>query len=194
MGDNVIVGPGDGFDIVLGTPYLRNVYSVYGPLSSFIISLLIVTSIRYNFGNPFASDSKGPTPYMQFLSTTNPQTAAADAVASRKATLSQMAPEVSPQDYVNYLKSNSGTSGSTLDVATTKADSESTVEKYAPAVIGLLAANLLVGLVLIVLAVLGCVRRGSRGAPNSSAPSYVPVKLKEEDHTDTSYHMPYATR
>jgi saccharopepsin len=36
-GSNVVVAPGDGFDISLGTPYLRNVYSVYVTSSSLIV-------------------------------------------------------------------------------------------------------------------------------------------------------------
>jgi saccharopepsin len=132
---------------------------------------------------------------MQFLAETDPKTAITDALASRKLTLSRLGPEVSPQAYLKAMQGKSGTSGSSLDM--TNGDTQSAVEKYAPAVIALLAANLLVGLVLVALAVLGCVRRGGKGAPKSSlAPSsYVAVRSKEEDHVDFApYHMPYSTR
>jgi saccharopepsin len=164
------------------------------PLRRPIINQLI----RYNFGNPFASDSKGPTPYMQFLSETDPKTAIADALASRKLTLSQLGPEVSPQAYLKVLQSQSGASSKLVDTTNHTGNAqESAVEKYAPTVIALLAANLLVGLVLLVLGVLGCVRRGVGRAPkNSIAPSnYVAVRSKEEDHVDMApYHMPYSSQ
>ena len=69
------------------------------------------------------------------------------------------------------------------------------VKKYAPIVLGLLGANVFIGLVLVVLGVLGCVRRGAKGAASASplrAPHYVQVALKDEG--DTDYHKPYATR
>lgn len=58
----------------------------------------------------------------------------------------------------------------------------SDLSKYAPAMIGLLAANLLVGLVLLALAVLNCIRRGAtRGAARSVNPEYAPVKIKDAE-------------
>ena len=104
-----------------------------------------------------------------------------------------MGPEISPQDYVKSLK-QSGASGSSLDTSTTDPQSKPAVEKYAPIVIGLLVANLVVGLVLVVLGVLGFIRRGAKGAPRrSSSATYAPVKSKDEDHMDTAYHLPYST-
>jgi saccharopepsin len=159
----------------------------------------IITCIRYDFGNPFASDAKGPLPYIQLLAETNPKTAVTEALASRKMTLARMGPEVSPKEYLKILGSKTSASASTsLDTSGSGkgTDSQSAVEKYAPIVIGLLAANLLIGLVLVALAMLGYVRKGVKGATkSSSAPSsYAAVNSKEEDSMDTAYHMPYSTR
>jgi len=130
---------------------------------------------------------------MQFLAETDPKTARTEALNSRKSTLAQMSPELSPQEFLNGLESATGSSAP--DTSPDKhTDSESAVEKYAPAVIGLLAANLLIGLVLVALAMVGCVRRGVKGAPKPLSQRYVPVGLKEEDSMDTHYSMPYSTR
>ncbi|KAJ3505258.1 hypothetical protein NLJ89_g7513 [Agrocybe chaxingu] len=61
-----------------------------------------------------------------------------------------------------------------------------TFKKYALAAILLLAANVVIGLVLIVLAVLGCMRRGAASRKSSVrvvAPQYTPVKLEEEGYS-----------
>jgi saccharopepsin len=195
---NPDISNGNGFEIVLGTPFLRNVYSVYVILSPFIV-LKLTASISYDFGNPFASDDKGPTPYMQLLAETDPQTAASEAVAARQSTLSHLPPELSSGEISQLVvpNSSSGISAST-DISETdsQTDSQSAVEKYAPLVIGLLGANLLIGLILVVLGVLGCIRRGTRGTTKSPAArtSYAPVGTKEEDSVDMAYHMPYTTR
>ncbi|KAH8806856.1 hypothetical protein DL96DRAFT_1629939 [Flagelloscypha sp. PMI_526] len=61
--------------------------------------------------------------------------------------------------------------------------SDSGFSKWAPIVIGLLAANLFVGLVLVTVAVLGCIRRGGREVYSSrSLPvAYAPVREKDWD-------------
>ena len=128
---------------------------------------------------------------MQLLSTTNATTAIADALKSRQSTLSHMGPEVSPSQYLS-LRSTSSASGTSLDLSNGGGSSESAVEKYAPAVIGLLAANLLIGLILLALAVLGCVRRGR--SKSTAKPTYVAVRSKDEDHLDTAYLTPYSKR
>jgi len=164
-------GDTEDFDLILGDSFLRNVYSVY------------------DFGHPSASDDEGVMPVMQLLAQTDPEKAKTEAVQAREATLSTRPPEISPDQIpgatadANLSADDSSSSGS-----------ESAVEKYAPAVLGLLGANLVIGLILVVLGVLSCMRRGVKGTSNlpSRTPHYVPVGLKDEE--DTAYHMPYASR
>ena len=159
--------------------------------------------ISYNFGNPSASDDKGVTPIMQLLAQTDPKTAGSEAAAARKEALSKLNPELPPSQFLdtNTDVSKWPIASSTLEhpmltfdqKANSKHDNnrDSVIEKYAPAVIGLLAANLVIGLVLVVLGLSGCLRRGGKSAPTKT-PHYTPVKFKDED--DMAYHMPYATR
>jgi hypothetical protein len=136
---------------------------------------------------------------MQLLAETDPQTVASEAVAVRQSTLSQLGPELSPEEILQLIGTDTSSSASTsTDISATgsQTDSQSAVKKYAPIVIGLLGANLLIGLILVALGVLGCIRRGNRGTTKSSAArtSYAPVGTKEEGSIDMAYQMPYSTR
>ena len=132
---------------------------------------------------------------MQLLSRTDPQTAITETLTVRNATISKLGPELPPNQFLKLAYSDPGTSGSpnTNEVKLTTGDDASAIEKYGPAVLGLLAANLLIGLVLVVLGVLGYVGRSAKEDRKemSRAPHYVTVGLKDED---TAYYMPYATR
>lgn len=70
------------------------------------------------------------------------------------------------------------------------------VKKYGLIVICLLGANVLIGLILLVLGVLGCIRRGSsrKAATRAVAPTYVPVKSLDEDeaYVAPSYQKQYS--
>ncbi|KAF7358649.1 Family S53 protease-like protein [Mycena sanguinolenta] len=76
---------------------------------------------------------------------------------------------------------------SALDTDTNADSNDGAVRKYAPIVIGLLAGNLVVLLVLVVLSVLLYVRRGREvGAGRGSR--YTPVKLREDEfHVEQRY-------
>ncbi|KAF8209685.1 peptidase S8/S53 domain-containing protein [Mycena galopus ATCC 62051] len=85
------------------------------------------------------------------------------------------------------------TSGAVVDAVSSDTDtgtdsSDAAVRKYAPIVIGLLSANLVILLILVVLGVLLYVRRG-RAVGGSS--KYAPVKLREEEPLDKmdSFHV-----
>jgi len=70
------------------------------------------------------------------------------------------------------------------------------VKKYGLAVICLLGANVLIGLILLVLGVLGCIRRGSsrKAAARDAAPTYAPVKSVDYDeaYVAPSYQKQYS--
>jgi saccharopepsin len=76
-----------------------------------------------------------------------------------------------------------------LNLADTSSSStDSTVNKYGPIIIGLLAANLILLLVVAFFAVLNFVRGGRTSGPSRALnPSYVPVKLKEDDGPRSSF-------
>jgi len=147
---------------------------------------------------------------MQFLSQVDPAKAAQQHVAFRTKAIAQTGPELPPKELLALLNAGaSATSGASEPTGTVKAGADlaptdndtSAVARYAPIVIGLLAANLLVGLVLLVLGVFGCVRRGTaeEGKMGAKATHYVPVKLKEDagqpegyrDAEGTAYDTPY---
>jgi saccharopepsin len=70
------------------------------------------------------------------------------------------------------------------------------VKKYGLIVICLLGANVLIGLILLVLGVLGCIRRGSsrKAAARAVAPTYAPVKNLDYDeaYVAPSYQKQYS--
>jgi hypothetical protein len=82
------------------------------------------------------------------------------------------------------LASTSGASPNAVNAISGALEGDSSTSggfgSWAPIVIGLLAGNLLVTLILVGFTVLGYVRRGGRDS-RSISPSYVPVKTKELD-------------
>lgn len=59
----------------------------------------------------------------------------------------------------------------------------SRVDQWSPVIVGLLAGNLVVGIVICILALSMCVRRGATSAgarARTASPSYVPVRFKED--------------
>ncbi|KAJ7478399.1 aspartic peptidase domain-containing protein [Mycena latifolia] len=176
--------PRPDYDALFGDSFMRNVYTVM------------------NFGDTVATSPTGAAS-MQLLSQTDPVTAVSDVLNVRMAQLATMPPEFqgTPPDFVPALP------GSTLPISTANSssgadpasagsvgavgavgavtdaavptNSDSTLQKYALIVIGLLGGNLLV---LILLAILGVglyIKRGGKSA--SRAPAYVPVKFREEE-------------
>ncbi|KAF8143108.1 aspartic peptidase domain-containing protein [Mycena galopus ATCC 62051] len=164
-------------DVLWGDPFLRNVYTVY------------------NFGNTTTS------PFIQFYPQTDAVLAAQDFAAVRKQLLANSAPELSPIDLVHIYDGpsagipatpNTPTSSScgaqvgaghlVTDAALSVSTADSTLGTHAPVIIGLLAANLLLLLGLLALAVIQFMRHGGKvGMPGSqSAPRYVPVHVRDE--------------
>jgi len=78
-------GDNPDLELVLGTSFLRNVYSVW------------------DYG-----DGDNGLPYMQLLSQIDPDTAAADAASIRRRRLRSMPPELPPAELVKLLKAEQG--------------------------------------------------------------------------------------
>lgn len=103
-----------------------------------------------------------------------------------------------------HINNNVAASGSGSKIDQSE-NSESTLggstlsgwDKWGPAVIGLLAANLIVVLALLIFAVLGFIRRGGRGGTRSRSAhieAYAPVSNDNKDEPTPgygSYQAPY---
>ena len=158
--------------------------------------------LRYDFGDYDVQAKLTGTPYMQLLSETKYSVAAPEAVSSRAKTLAGMAPELAPSDLLRLIRNSKGNThtnvtgtGSTIDHSLSSLTAEwsaDDMKKYAFIVIGLLAANVVIGLVLLVFGVVGCVKRNARvGGRSGSKPHYIPVPDKVGDvgqPTYTSYN------
>ena len=142
---------------------------------------------------------------MQLLSTTDPKKAIPQVATIRQRTMADLPPELSPTEVVRLLKPAATASDPTEPAASkakglAKTDSGSLAEgnslyttfgigaedvkKYGLIALCLLGANVIIGLVLLVVAVLTWLRRGrsSRSArPRGLATQYVPVKFQEDE-------------
>lgn len=167
---------------------------------------------RYDFGDTLPDGTTGE-PYMQLLSQVDSAKAIAQVTTIRGKTMSTLPPEIDATTLVDFLKSgNIGPTPTTTDViggpttaaaggnklskagslAANQTDDDihnftidrETVKKYGLIVVCLLGANVLIGLVLVVFAVFGCVRRGSSrktAATRTVSPHYAPVKNLDHD-------------
>ncbi|KAJ7684358.1 aspartic peptidase domain-containing protein [Mycena polygramma] len=147
---------GLGLDALYGDSFLRNAYSVF------------------SFGNDTTP------PHVQLLADTVTDQAAIDFVTVQASFLQNGPPELAPQDIINLFDgpssgSSSVAAGSGNLAGDSSSSTNSTVTKYGPLVIGLLAANLAILLLVAVLGILSFVRNGG-----STGPSYQPVRFKED--------------
>ena len=142
---------------------------------------------------------------MQLLSTTDPKKAVSQVATIRQRTMADLPPELPPAEVVRLVKPPT-TSGDPTESATSKAkglaktdsgslsDEDSLyttfgvgaedIKKYGLIALCLLGANVLIGFVLLVIAVLAWVRRGRSGRaarPTGPATQYVPVKVREDE-------------
>ncbi|KAJ6524010.1 aspartic peptidase domain-containing protein [Mycena capillaripes] len=157
-------------DALYGDSFLRNVYTVF------------------SFGDNATS------PYIQFLSQTNEWESTQDFAHVRQQQLANSPPEIAPADLIRIfggvsvgpqsVSENLLTAG-----ATVTADSSSpSSPNYMPAILGLLAANLLVVLVLAFFAVMSFIRRGRAvGGTRSPSVHYVPAKMKDDSLMRSSF-------
>ncbi|PSS35535.1 hypothetical protein PHLCEN_2v1498 [Hermanssonia centrifuga] len=193
-----------GFDLLLGDSFLRNVYA------------------SFDFGDAGTTNNS----FIQLLPTTDPSAAWTEFVLARAETLAGLPPIADPPvlelliEYeTNSTSSNNSTStgdaGDPTDslsgaiqndditnstpssnYQTTDSDAVNLLDKYGPVVVGLLAGNILISLLLLIVGLVACTRGWMRKGARS-APSYVPVRLKEaamaEDmdyRSSTSYNRP----
>ena len=163
--------------------------------------LISLVCIRFDYGDD------GSSPFVQLLSTTDLNEAYTDFNASRSAALANLPPTISPADLVRIANSQS-TDDTTDDsaasptkvsgaaeAATPSSSSDSSlynlVDKYGPVIIGLLAGNLLIGILLVIIGLAACLRGHVRAGAQSRniGSSYAPVRFKEaEAYEAREYH------
>ena len=146
------------------------------------------------------------------MSSTDLNAALPDFLASRANTLSSLPNELSPSDFLKYYRgsssSNTTSSGSSsssdssadvvgaIDASSTPSSSSSStddklyslVKQYGPIVIGLLAGNILIGVLLCIIGLFTCMKTVMKsGARSRSLPStYTPVRFKEAEAAEES--------
>ncbi|KAJ7925599.1 aspartic peptidase domain-containing protein, partial [Mycena leptocephala] len=163
------------FDGLFGDAIMRNMYSVF------------------NFGSAIAK-APGPSSNMQLLSQTDPTAAAADVLNVRMMKLASMPPEGVPPSFYPLTTVDLPQPAFDTALASSPTSNDEQVGKYAPIIIGLLGANLLILLILVVVGLVMCVKRSGKAA----MPAYTPVRLREEapttseDYEDKRYSDAYA--
>ena len=157
---------------------------------------------RFNFGHINEQD------YVQLLPTTDLDIALPEFVIARDQSLASLPAPLPPalllQLFINSSRGNSSSSADDLNGPTARSmsgvldgtnpsasvtDATSSdaqlyplVEKYGPVIVGLLAGNIVLGVVLCVFGLFVCldiVRSGAR--TRTVAPTYVPVRYKDAE-------------
>ncbi|KAJ3552575.1 hypothetical protein NM688_g4082 [Phlebia brevispora] len=179
-----------GFDAILGDAFLRNVYA------------------SFNYGEISVSGNQS---YVQLLPTTDLDEALPDFLASRANVLSSMPPELSPSTFLYYAiqtmsssndedivsgaidaasASSSTPTPSSSSIPTPSSSPSSSddklyslVTKYGPVVVGLLAGNVIIGIVLCLIGLFTCVKTvvKSGARTRNVASTYAPVRFKEAE-------------
>ncbi|KAI0737568.1 acid protease [Daedaleopsis nitida] len=166
-----------GFDLILGDAFLRSVYA----------------SFDYGDFNP--TNHTNGLPFVQLVSTVDPHTAMNEFFEDRSALLAQLPPTIEPSVFAKATlapsllaqanASNPSTSGSGSVSGALAGDEEDSGSQWMGlsktwgiVAVVLLAANLLVGLVLVGITLTMCVR-GMKGKSRAVGQSYAPVRLKE---------------
>ncbi|KAJ6494263.1 aspartic peptidase domain-containing protein [Mycena sanguinolenta] len=157
-------------DALFGDSFLRNVYTVF------------------SFGD------NSTAPFVQLLPLTNEWDAAQDFARVRQQQLAGNAKEIAPADLIRIFDGPSNSSPSSagnivaenvVAAAVTSGTDIPIASKYVPVIIGLLAANLFVVLILAFLGMMLYVRQ-SRTVGSSSA-RYAPVKVKDDSFFPSPY-------
>ena len=159
------------------------------------------------------TDSTGEQSFVQLLSTTNLNEALPEFIEARNLALASLPPQLPPLELARVINgtrvSSDGSAGDSGDLAensvggdtsapsasggvsdptTSSGQLYSLVEKYGPVVIGLLAGNTLIGVVLCVISLFVCMKRAgrSRARTRTLESTYVPVRFKEADAAEES--------
>ncbi|KAF8892820.1 aspartic peptidase domain-containing protein [Gymnopilus junonius] len=202
-----------GFDVALGDSFLRNVYSIFdfgdnaanGAISDPYIQLLstldpakAISEVATIRGQTLASlpPEMDPTRLVGLVTNIEASSGAAAFFQSSSASSAIVTPTSSsgsPSLDSDGPKSKSKTDvqlavGGAGGVGQAVFIDGSVVDKYGSVIVGLLAANLFVGLLLLIFGVLSYVKRGSSknlGRKNTidppGPPVYVPVKNVDQD-------------
>lgn len=155
-----------GFDAILGDAFLRNAYA------------------SFDYGE---TDSSGNSSYVQLVPTTDAEFAWYDFSVSRAKALKQLPPTMDPAALVKLASQSDDGSAASGAVESTPGSGSSDqlyglVDKYGPVIIGLLAGNILVGVLLCIIGLAACLRGHVRaGATRSVNSSYAPVRVKEAE-------------
>ncbi|THG99797.1 hypothetical protein EW026_g2607 [Hermanssonia centrifuga] len=179
----------NGFDAILGDSFLRNVYA------------------SFDYGD---TDSTGVNSFVQLISTTNQGEALTDFAATRAQVLKSLPPTIDPATFLDIYTGGDGSpavgdvasgaldaSDSTPSAVPAGSDSSSDrlnslVEKYGPIIIGLLAGNALIGVLLCIIALTVCLRGVVKSGARSRNinPTYAPVRFKEAEAAEDrmAYH------
>ncbi|KAJ7728100.1 aspartic peptidase domain-containing protein [Mycena metata] len=153
------------FDALFGDTIMRNVYSVF------------------NFGSAIAkSPTRGSA--IQLLSQTNATTAIADVTNVRMATLAASPPEGIPDSFqpLSFIQPPAVNAVALANGSSDESE-EGQLQKWAPIVIGLLGANLVILLVLVAIGAVMCVKRGGK---SGARVNYTPVQFSESVPTAES--------
>ncbi|KAI0356203.1 acid protease [Trametes cingulata] len=181
-----------GFDMILGAAFLRNVYATFD----------------YGDFDPITNTES--TPFVQMLSTVTDLSAAwGEFYASRARASASGITILDPEDYLNNFANAGSSAGSgsdstdsaqpDADVSVSGASStddsddahKSDTGKYGLAAVGLLGANLAIGIVLLGITLTMCLRGGMKGK-SAGGPRYTPVKFKEPaDNDPEAAHLRY---
>lgn len=158
----------------------------------------------FNYGE---LNTAGNGSFVQLMSTTDLDVALPDFRASRGHALASLPYELSPSEFLKYYTSDSSTYANSdsdsdsdsnvvgaIDATSSPSPSSSSsddslyslVKQYGPVVIGLLAGNILIGVILCIIGVLTCMKTIVRsGARSKTLPStYTPVRFKENEATE----------
>ena len=158
--------------------------------------------LRFDYGDydPTNNSTTG-NPFVQMLSTTSADTMWDEFAKERAATLAQLPPAVDPAVIIQYEGGSSSTtpdadsiaklSGAVSTDPTSSAgdNNDSWLSRYGTIVLGLLGANLLVGIVLLAVSVTMCVR-GMKG--RSVGSRYTPVRFKDNVEDFERGHAKYS--
>lgn len=153
----------------------------------------------YDFGDFTPGTLETGEPYMQLLAQTNATEAKTEALEIRGRTLAGKAPEIPPAELLALIKpkdtppadddngkGHTAINASDFDLSKLEWDD---LKRYALIAIGLLAANVVIGLILLVIGVFGCIRGRGKSVDSAGKPHYVPVTSlpKEADNHNTYY-------
>ncbi|KAJ6567113.1 aspartic peptidase domain-containing protein [Mycena capillaripes] len=188
---------GGGLDALYGDSFLRNVYSVFsfGNDTTTPHVQLLADTVTDQAAADFATvraelleDSPpelAPQDIINLFDGPSSSASATPTAFSTPASASAATPTANPAPACTIpagsdAVANSGKASVNLaDNASSSTDS--TVAKYGPIIVGLLAANLVILLLVAFLGVMSFVRNGRSAGPTRALnPSYQPVKLKEE--------------